>query len=320
MHSISVVMTTFNGEKFLVEQLESILNQTRVPHEIIVVDDLSTDNTYKILQDYRSKYPETLKVYQNKSRLGINGNFERAARLSTGDLILFSDQDDVWDRVKIQTMVDHLGGSGLLYSNAVIIDEHGYVLCKDELEFHGVPPIAGRPLVYLLQSNTISGHNILVTRKLLNTAVPFPIEIVYDQWLGIVACLSEGISFIDQALVKHRMHNSNSINNPNIRKKVDKSSRRKISKLFAYKRDSQKRLSILKRVLDIGSYDKNSMEIVCRYVEHLTYAKSSFFNFRLYNILLKNLILLCKYVEPKKLKKIAHKMSRGELYFRVFRY
>jgi glycosyltransferase involved in cell wall biosynthesis len=320
MSSISVVMTTYNGSRFLVAQIESIMAQTRHPDEVVIVDDCSTDNSYEILQTYQAKYPGLIRVYQNLSRLGINKNFEKAAQLSTGALIFFSDQDDVWAPKKIQTMVDHFDGFSLLYSNAVIIDEHGHVISDSELKFNAVPVIAGNPLIYLLQSNSISGHNILITRKLLHTAIPFSPNIVYDQWLGIVACLNKGIGYIDDALVMHRMHNSNAMNNPSLQKGVHNNHVDKISKLQAFRRDSGKKLSAIKRIFEIGSPDEVSMEIVNLYSEHLTHAKTSFFNLRLYKLALAYMVSLHGNVTRKKLKKMAHKMSRGELYFRVFRF
>jgi glycosyltransferase involved in cell wall biosynthesis len=320
MDNISVVMTTYNGSRFLVAQIESIMAQTRHPDEVVIVDDCSTDNSYEILQTYQAKYPGLIRVYQNLSRLGINKNFEKAAQLSTGALIFFSDQDDVWAPKKIQTMVDHFDGFSLLYSNAVIIDEHGHVISDSELKFNAVPVIAGNPLIYLLQSNSISGHNILITRKLLHTAIPFSPNIVYDQWLGIVACLNKGIGYIDDALVMHRMHNSNAMNNPSLQKGVHNNHVDKISKLQAFRRDSAKKLSAIKRIFEIGSPDEVSMEIVNLYSEHLTHAKTSFFNLRLYKLALAYMVSLHGNVTRKKLKKMAHKMSRGELYFRVFRF
>jgi glycosyltransferase involved in cell wall biosynthesis len=320
MDNISVVMTTYNGSKFLVAQIESIMAQTRHPDEVVIVDDCSTDNSYEILQTYQAKYPGLIRVYQNFSRLGINKNFEKAAQLSTGALIFFSDQDDVWNPEKIQTMVDRFDGVSLLYSNAVIIDEQGRVISESELEFNDVPAISGNPLIYLLQSNSISGHNILITKELLHTAIPFSSNIVYDHWLGIVACLNEGIAFIDNALVMHRMHNSNAMNNPSLQKGVHNIHAVKISKLQAFRRDSAKKLSAIKRIFEIGSPDEVSMEIVNLYSEHLTHAKTSFFNLRLYKLALAYMVSLHGNVTRKKLKKMAHKMSRGELYFRVFRF
>jgi glycosyltransferase involved in cell wall biosynthesis len=91
---ISLAMPTYNGERFLREQLDSIYNQTIVPDEVIVVDDCSTDGTISILEEYKKKYG--LKYWVNEKNLGYNKNFEKAISLCTGDYIALSDQDDVW--------------------------------------------------------------------------------------------------------------------------------------------------------------------------------------------------------------------------------
>jgi len=318
MKSISVVMTTYNGSSFLVNQIESILSQTKRPDEIVIVDDASTDNTFDILKEYQERYPDKIKIFRNVSNLGISKNFEKAAQLSIGDFIFFSDQDDIWEKEKIQTMIGQINGSSLLYSNAVIIDENDRLVANDELQFIGVPVIQGKPLLYLIESNSISGHNILVTRDLLNSAIPFPQDILYDQWLGVVACLRNGIIFTDKKLVKHRMHCANAMNNPEIRKKnkTDK----KVNRLDSFRKRSAKNLSLIKRIFEIDSTDQVLMKTLSFYVEHLAHAKTSFFNRKLYRSLLSS-----KYFEnidtsERHLKKISHRMSRGELYFRLFMY
>ena len=97
---ISLAMTTYNGEKFLREQLESIYSQTRVPDEVIVCDDNSSDGTIQILEEYRQN--KGLIYYVNKPALGVNSNFYKAISLCTGDYIALSDQDDIWKCDKIK--------------------------------------------------------------------------------------------------------------------------------------------------------------------------------------------------------------------------
>src|SRR5574344_2136916 len=97
---ISLALPTYNGEKYLREQLDSIFNQTMVPEEIVVVDDRSTDSTIQILEEYKQKYG--LKYYINEQNLGYNKNFEKAITLCQGDYIALCDQDDVWLPEKIE--------------------------------------------------------------------------------------------------------------------------------------------------------------------------------------------------------------------------
>ena len=105
---VSVAMATYNGEKYLVEQLDSILTQTHPIYEIIIVDDGSSDKTLDILNSYQDKFGN-IKVYPNSENLGVVKSFERAIMLTSGDYIALSDQDDVWSNDKIAKLVDALG-------------------------------------------------------------------------------------------------------------------------------------------------------------------------------------------------------------------
>src|SRR5665811_1112374 len=98
---ISVVLCTYNGEKYLHEQLNSILNQTYPIYEIIVQDDCSTDSTWDILQTYKDKYP-IIKCYRNKVNLKAHANFISAFKRATGDFISPSDQGDIWMKHKLE--------------------------------------------------------------------------------------------------------------------------------------------------------------------------------------------------------------------------
>lgn len=100
----SVALCTFNGEKYISEQIESILNQTSPIDEIVVCDDGSTDKTIDILNDYQTKYPSVFKIFKNEENLGFIKNFEKAILLCTQDIILLSDQDDVWETNKVEVL------------------------------------------------------------------------------------------------------------------------------------------------------------------------------------------------------------------------
>jgi len=99
-------LCTYNGELYLREQLESIFKQTRLPDEIIVCDDCSVDSTLKILDEFRKIFPVPFKIYVSKKTLGVSKNFERAISLCTGDIIVLSDQDDVWMPETIKKVIE----------------------------------------------------------------------------------------------------------------------------------------------------------------------------------------------------------------------
>jgi Glycosyltransferases involved in cell wall biogenesis len=101
----SVALCTFNGEKFLQEQLSSILLQSVSVNEIVVCDDGSTDQTFEILKNYQGKFPKLFRIYRNEKNLGYVLNFEKAMSLCSGEIIFLCDQDDVWDKDKVERTV-----------------------------------------------------------------------------------------------------------------------------------------------------------------------------------------------------------------------
>lgn len=128
---ISVAMATYNGSKYLREQLDSLYSQTRIPDEIVVTDDCSIDDTVQILEEYRQS--KGLKYYINEKSLGVNGNFYRAISLCSGDYIAICDQDDIWCKNKIECSYKKLkeienNRPAAVSSQAIDIDAQGNIL------------------------------------------------------------------------------------------------------------------------------------------------------------------------------------------------
>ncbi len=122
----SIAMATFNGAEYLQEQLESFLAQTRLPDELIVCDDGSEDDTLAILHAFQKTAPFHVEISENQTRLGCTKNFEKAASLCTGDLIFFSDQDDVWFENKLEVMIQFMENHPqvmVAVNDAEIVDE-----------------------------------------------------------------------------------------------------------------------------------------------------------------------------------------------------
>src|SRR3989339_673267 len=99
--NISIAMCTYNGEKYIEQQLNSFLTQTILPNELVICDDCSKDKTIEILQEFSKKAKFPVRIYLNEKNLGSTKNFEKAIGLSKGDIIFCSDQDDVWHNQKI---------------------------------------------------------------------------------------------------------------------------------------------------------------------------------------------------------------------------
>jgi glycosyltransferase involved in cell wall biosynthesis len=206
---ISVALCTYNGAKYLAQQLDTLVSQTYKNIEIVVVDDCSTDNTFTILEDYASRFGQ-FKIYKNDKNLGFTENFERAVKLCSGELIALSDQDDLWDHQKIELQVEALKDNVFIYHDSEFVYEDGRPMGKKMSDLMNLYS-GGDPLAFLF-SNCVSGHTILMKKILLDAALPLKNEYFHDWWLAYVATNIGKIDFIPHCLVKYRQHDKSDTN------------------------------------------------------------------------------------------------------------
>lgn len=200
---VSIAVCTYNGEKFLKEQLDSLVNQTYPNLEINVFDDCSNDRTWEILKEYADKY-DFFNAYKNPKNLGYVKNFEKAITSSNGEYIALSDQDDVWDLDKIQIQIEAIGDHLLLYHDSELIEDNGKEVGKHMSDiinlYHGDQPEA------FVLHNCVSGHSCLIKRELLPHILPFKEGFFHDHWMAYVAANVGSIGYVDKSLVKYRQH------------------------------------------------------------------------------------------------------------------
>jgi glycosyltransferase involved in cell wall biosynthesis len=228
-------MCTYNGSRYLREQLDSIVNQAYPIHEFLVFDDISSDDTVDILNNYASRYPY-MKVQVNTSNLGFTKNFEQALKAASGDVIAISDQDDVWMKDKLERMME------------VWKPEHPLIYCNSFIFSGHVPEKAQEPVFRMFEgtdarkiflANTISGHAIICRKELVPLVTPFHPSAMYDWWMGVVAAYNGGVQHYDKVLVFHRSHEANQTVNvlnsysKDDRKNVEKQKLIKQSRVFA---------------------------------------------------------------------------------------
>jgi glycosyltransferase involved in cell wall biosynthesis len=201
---VSVAMCVYNGERFLAEQLDSVLAQQGVDLEVVIVDDCSTDGSLALLREYAQR-DARIRVVANEVNLGHVRSFEKCMALCTHPLIAPSDQDDLWDLRKLATLAAAIGDADMAYCNSAFIDDAGNPLGRcisDDLKVMH----AGRdPLKYVFQ-NTVSGHALLVRRAVFDAALPFPELLYHDWWLAMRAAAGNGVVYVDQPLVQFRRH------------------------------------------------------------------------------------------------------------------
>jgi len=219
--SVSVVMCTFNGERFVAEQLESILNQTVLPDEIIISDDGSSDSTLAVIDNVRqaSELAVRWDIQTRASPLGPAKNFESALKRATGDVIALADQDDVWVPHKLEVLLGRVvdtNGALLVHSDALLTDElgrPGSTLMKALWLTRGERRslVSGNALRALLRRNLVTGATVILAKELRDAAAPIPDNWLHDEWLGLVAALHGGLVFEQSKLVHYRQHAGNVI-------------------------------------------------------------------------------------------------------------
>lgn len=204
---VSIALCTYNGEKYLKAQLDSLVIQDYQNLEIIIVDDCSTDNTVSIIKEYQKLY-SNLNLYVNEENLGFNKNFKKALESCNGDYIAFADQDDIWELNKISKMVEKVGDNLLVYHNSAYIDENDIPSGLSKKSHHRF--VSGDCAINFLYYNCVSGHACIIHRDLLEVTPPFPENFYYDWWLAYTAANIGRIDFLDESLVKHRKHSNSS--------------------------------------------------------------------------------------------------------------
>ncbi len=216
---ISVVMATYNGERFLAEQLDSILVQSYPNIELIIVDDLSVDGTVAIIKSYCEKH-SNIHLYVNDKNLGYIKNFEKGMLLANGDLIALSDQDDIWVKDKLSILYQEIVHHEIVYSNSELIDESGYRLGKKMSDIRNQLSYDDC-LMYTIGA-WAPAHAMLIKKELVKRCLPFPSLVTHDFWLGFVATCKGPIKYLPIPLVYYRQHYSNAIGantrKPNINK------------------------------------------------------------------------------------------------------
>jgi glycosyltransferase involved in cell wall biosynthesis len=218
--SIDVLLGTYNGARFLGPQIESILDQEDVSFRILVRDDGSADGTPAVIEHYRRMRPERIVRVGGSGHLGAVGNFAGLLREATAPYAALSDQDDVWARHKLRTLLGvmrdlesrHGVGTPLMvHSDLTVVDETLRERHPSFWRYSGFDP-RGTNLPRLLIKNTVTGCASLVNRALLELALPVPqAALVHDYWLALVAGAAGHIGIVEEPLVAYRQHARNVI-------------------------------------------------------------------------------------------------------------
>ena len=196
------MLCTYNGERFLQVQINSLLQQTYPNLEIIVSDDHSTDGTIAILAQYQSD--PLFNIYFQKVNVGAISNFELATCKASGEFIAFCDQDDIWLPEKIEKLFQAIGDHWLVYSDSILVDEEGQSMQKNLSQLRKM--YSGADTRGFVFSNVVWGHTMMVKRQLLPYLLPIPIGVPHDIWFALKATICTGIVYLDEPLTLYRQH------------------------------------------------------------------------------------------------------------------
>ena len=214
---IDILMATYNGETYLKEQIESILNQTHKDFRLLISDDCSKDSTREILSKYAKK-DKRIKIYKQEKNLGYVKNFEFLLSKVENEYYMFSDQDDVWlpDKVKksLETLIET--NSDLAFSDLVVVDEKLDVIKDSFLDFCGLLDRSKKKQNYdtYYLYNSIAGCTIIGRKYMRDKIIPMPENsklVIHDYWMGLMAASYGKIAYIDRKDILYRQHDNNCV-------------------------------------------------------------------------------------------------------------
>lgn len=218
----SVALCTYNGAQYLKEQLDSILGQTRPVDEIVICDDRSTDGTVALVNRYIEKYPEKIRLIENPVNLGYTRNFEKAICACSGDILFLSDQDDIWMPEKAETICDYFEthpDKSFVFTNAFLVNRFGAKSYHQTLfDVVGLDDRnkklfrTGHQYQVLSTSGRVTGATTAMRASFVPYCIPFTVwGQVHDEMIAISALLWNKLDFIEQCLIKYRLHDSQSV-------------------------------------------------------------------------------------------------------------
>ncbi len=213
---ISVALCTYNGEKFLKEQIDSILNQTQKVNEIIVCDDGSKDKTLSMLNKYDVENPDLFKIYSNEINLRSVKNFEKAIGICTGEIIFLSDQDDIWINTKVEKYIKFLEKNpniDVVASNGFCIDENSKI--HEKYSIWDVPEFLREQKkevnyfeIISQYENIVTGATMAFRKRIVSEIIPFPVinGFHHDQWIALISSYKNSFEMFNEKYFYYRIH------------------------------------------------------------------------------------------------------------------
>ncbi|HEY0221705.1 MAG TPA: glycosyltransferase family 2 protein [Lactovum miscens] len=244
---VNILLSTYNGEKFLSDQVKSIQAQTFTEWNLLIRDDGSTDKTLEIIEQF-VKNDYRIKIIPSNGNLKSIGSFFALAKYEKADYYFFCDQDDVWLAKKIQTLLDLVvkldqKTPRLVYSELSVVDQNLHVMTEKM-----VVSQSGHPNLQLFQEmteNTITGCTMMVNHALISLWVDTDEVIMHDWWLGLLASAVGELVFYDQPLIYYRQHANNVLGARTLKKRVKRWFNNWLERYWQLIKNSQKQANKL---------------------------------------------------------------------------
>lgn len=217
MKTVDILLATYNGEQYLVEQIESILNQTYKDFRLLISDDCSTDNTKQIIKDYEKK-DKRIQVFFQEKNVGVVQNFEFLMKKVESDYFMFSDQDDIWKENKIEMTLNkiQLTNANLVYSDLEVVDSDLNITFESYWKlkgiYHKIKKYNNFKSLYL--NNFVTGCTIIAKKDLIEKVLPLPKTskyVLHDYWISLIASQEGNIEYVEESLIKYRQHKNNKV-------------------------------------------------------------------------------------------------------------
>ena len=215
-YTVEILMATYNGEKYLYEQIESILNQSYKNWILLIRDDKSEDSTVSIIEEYEKRDPRIRLLRDRKGNMGFVKNFEELLKNSQEEFIMFSDQDDYWEKDKIKNYIEILQKDEklsqiplLIHSNSFICDKELKIVKEKFIDSSIASEKNGNSYFF---SYVVQGSTVMINRKLKEICVPFLSSVtLHDRYFHLISEFFGKRIFIDKSLMKYRQHMNNEI-------------------------------------------------------------------------------------------------------------
>lgn len=218
---VDILMATFNGELYIEEQINSIINQTYKDWTLYIRDDGSNDDTIKIINRYTIQYPEKIILLDDKNKgLGAKLNFSELMKKSNSKYCMFADQDDVWLNNKIEITlkkmkeVESINGRNipiLVHTNLKVVDENLDIINDSFWKYENLNP-EKNSINNIIVQNNITGCTMLMNKKLVELSKNIPKEaIMHDWWIGMIAASFGKIEFVNECTMLYRQHGKNTV-------------------------------------------------------------------------------------------------------------